>query len=254
MVTTTGTEGAYATVNGLRMYYEVHGSRRPLILLHGGMLTVDLTFGLVLPALAEQHQAIGVELQGHGHTEDIDRPLRLDFLADDVVALMDHLGLERADIFGYSLGGLVATELAVRHPGRVDRLVLAATHFRPDGYHPEIHDPRQDSPRLPTEADFAEMQQAYAAVAPDPDHFEAFLEKAQPVVADFRGWPDGQLQAITTPTLLVIGDTDFVRLEHAAAILDLIPDARLAVLPGCTHMDVMRRAELLPVVRPFLDR
>jgi pimeloyl-ACP methyl ester carboxylesterase len=254
MTTTTGTEGAYATLNGLRMYYEVHGSGRPLILLHGGILTIDMTFGRVLPALAEQHQAIGVELQGHGHTEDIDRPLRLDLLADDVVALMDHLGLERADIFGYSLGGLVATEVAVQHPERVDRLVLAATHFRPDGYYPEIHDPRQDSPRLPTEADFTEMQQAYAAVAPDPGHFEAFLEKAQPMVADFRGWSDEQLQAITAPTLLVIGDSDFVRLEHAAIIHDLLPDARLAVLPDCTHMELMRRTDLLPVVRRFLDR
>jgi pimeloyl-ACP methyl ester carboxylesterase len=254
MVTTTGTDGAYATVNGLRMYYEVHGSGRPLILLHGGILTFDVTFGRVLPGLTEQHQAIGVELQGHGHTEDIDRPLQLDFLADDVIALMDHLGLDRADIFGYSLGGLVATELAVQHPERVDRLVLAASHFRPDGYYPEIHDPRQDSPRLPTEADFVEMQRAYTAVAPDPDHFAAFLEKAQPLVADFQGWSDEQLRALTSPTLLVVGDTDFVRLEHAAAIHDLLPNARLAVLPGCTHMDVMRRAYLLSVVRPFLDR
>ncbi|MDT7599592.1 MAG: hypothetical protein QOK26_1669 [Pseudonocardiales bacterium] len=253
-MTTTGTQGAYATVNGLRMYYEVHGSGRPLILLHGGMLTIDLSFGAVLPALTEQHQAIGVELQGHGHTEDIDRAPRLDVLADDVVALMDHLGLERADILGYSLGGLVATELAVRHPGRVDRLVLVATHFRPDGYHPEIFDPRQDSPLLPTEAHFAEMQRAYAAVAPDPDHFEAFLERLQPTVVGFRGWSDEQLRALTAPTLLVIGDRDFVRVEHAAAIHDLIPNAHLAVLPNCTHMDLMRRADLLPAVRPFLER
>ncbi|GAA1319289.1 alpha/beta fold hydrolase [Pseudonocardia xinjiangensis] len=254
MATTTGTEGAYVTVNGLRMYYEIHGSGRPLILLHGGMLTIDLSFGRVLPALAEQHQAIAVELQGHGHTGDIDRPLQLDLLADDVVALMDHLGLERADLCGFSLGGLVATELVVRHPERVDRLVLAATHFRPDGYHPEILDPRQDSPRLPTAADFAEMQQAYAAVAPDPGHFEAFLEKAQPLVSDFRGWSDEQLRAITAPTLLVIGDTDFVRREHADAIQALLPDARLVVLPDCTHMAVTRHADVLGVLQEFLDR
>jgi pimeloyl-ACP methyl ester carboxylesterase len=250
----TTTRGAYATVNGLRMYYEEHGSGRPLILLHGGILTIDLSFGRMLPALAEQHRVIGVELQGHGHTEDIDRRLQLDLLAEDVVALMDHLGLERADLFGYSLGGLVATELVVRHPERVDRLVVAATHFRPDGYHPEIHDPRQDSPRLPTEADFVQMQQAYAAVAPDPAHFEAFLQKAQPMIAGFRGWSDEQLRAITAPTLLAIGDTDFVRIEHAAAIHALLPDAQLLVLPGCTHMEVVRRPELLSAVRWFLDR
>jgi pimeloyl-ACP methyl ester carboxylesterase len=254
MATTTGTEGAYVTVHGLRMYYEIHGSGRPLILLHGGILTIDLSFGRVLPALAKHHQVIAAELQGHGHTEDIDRPLQLDLLADDVVALMDHLGLERADIFGFSLGGLVATELVVRHPERVDHLVLAATHFRPDGYYPEIHDPRQDSPRLPTAADFAEMQQAYAATAPDPGRFEAFLEKAQPLVSGFQGWSDEQLQAITAPALLVIGDTDFVRLEHAEAVQALLPNARLVVLPACTHMEVTRHPDLLPAVREFLER
>jgi pimeloyl-ACP methyl ester carboxylesterase len=253
MSTTTGTDGAYVTVNGLRMYYEIHGSGRPLILLHGGMLTIDLSFGRVLPALAASRRVIAVELQGHGRTEDIDRPLQLDLLADDVVALMDHLGLERADLCGFSLGGLVATELVVRYPERVDRLVLAATHFRPDGYHPEILDPRQDSPRLPTAADFAEMQQAYAAVAPDPGHFEAVLEKAQPLVTGFRGWPDEQLRAITAPTLLVIGDTDFVRREHAEAIQALLPNARLVVLPDCTHMAVMRHADVLGVLQEFLD-
>ncbi|MDN5920366.1 MAG: alpha/beta hydrolase [Pseudonocardia sp.] len=252
MTTTTEAHGAYAAVNGLQMYYEVHGTGRPLVLLHGGILTFDLSFGRVLPALAEGHQVIGVELQGHGHTADIDRPLQLDLLAEDVVALLDRLGIERADLFGYSLGGLVATEVAVRHPERVGRLVLAATHFRPDGYHPEIQDPRQDSPRLPTADDFTEMQTAYAAVAPDPDHFFGFLEKAQPMVSGFQGWSDEQLRSLTMPVLLVIGDTDFVRTEHAAAIHALLPDARLAVLPGCTHMAVMRRADLMPLVEPFL--
>lgn len=254
MTTTAGTRGAYAAVNGLQMYYEVHGTGRPLVLLHGGALTLDVSFGRILPALAEGHQVIAVELQGHGRTADIDRPPRLDLLAGDVVALLDRLGIDRADLFGYSLGGLVATEVAVRHPARVDRLVLAAVHFRPDGYHPEIVDPRQDSPRLPTLDDFAQMQSAYAAVAPDPGHFEAFLERLQPLVTEFRGWSDAQLQALTAPTLLVVGDTDFVRLEHIVAVHDLLPDARLAVLPGCTHMDVVRRGDLLPAVRRFLDR
>lgn len=252
MTTTTGARGAYAAVNGLQMYYEVHGTGTPLVLLHGGILTLDLSFGPILPALAEHHQVIGVELQGHGHTADVDRPLQLDLLAADVVALLDHLGIERADVFGFSLGGLVATEVAVQHPDRVGRLVLAAAHFRPDGYHPEIQDPAQDSPRLPTAEDFAEMQAAYVAVAPDPENFFPFLEKAQPLVTGFRGWSDEQLRAITGPVLLVIGDTDFVRIEHAAQIHALLPDSRLAVLPGCTHMDVVRRPELMGVVEPFL--
>lgn len=250
-MTTTST--AYAPVNGLQMYYEEHGRGRPMILLHGGILTFASTFAGILPLLTERHRAIGVELQGHGHTADIDRPLRLELLADDVVGLLDRLGLDRVDVFGYSLGGLVATELATRYPQRVDRLVLAAAHFRPDGYHPEIHDPRQDSPRLPTQAEFAEMQRAYAAVAPDPEHFFAFLEKAQPLVSGFRGWTDAQLRAITAPTLLVVGDTDFVRLEHAADVHALLPDSRLAVLPDCLHMQVMAHPVLPSVLRSFLD-
>ncbi|MBW0104093.1 alpha/beta fold hydrolase [Pseudonocardia sp. KRD291] len=252
MSTTTGTQGAYAPVNGLQMYYEVHGNGRPLVLLHGGILTIDLSFGAILPALAEHHQVIGVELQGHGHTADIDRPLQLDLLADDVVALLDHLGIERADMLGYSLGGLVATEVAVRYPERVGRLVLAATHFRADGYHPEIQDPAQDSPRLPTAEDFEQMQAAYTAVAPDPGRFFATLEKAQPMVTGFQGWSDEQLRSITSPVLLIIGDTDFIRIEHAAAVHALLPDSRLAVLPGCTHMAVMRRPEIMSLVEPFL--
>ncbi|RZT83834.1 pimeloyl-ACP methyl ester carboxylesterase [Pseudonocardia sediminis] len=251
---TATTQGAYAAVNGLQMYYEVHGTGRPLVLLHGGVLTFDLSFAAILPALAERRQVIGVELQGHGHTADIDRPLQLDLLASDVVALLDHLGIERADVFGFSLGGLVATEVAVRYPERVGRLVLAAVHFRPDGYHPEIQDPAQDSPRLPTADDFEQMQAAYAAVAPDPEGFFPFLEKAQPLVSDFRGWSDDELRSITGPVLLVIGDTDFVRIEHAAEIHALLPDARLAVLPGCTHMEVVRRPDLMTVVEPFLAR
>lgn len=252
MTTTTGTRGAYAAVNGLQMYYEVHGTGRPLVLLHGGILTIDLSFGRILPALAAHQQVIAVELQGHGHTADIDRPMQLDLLAGDVDALLDHLGIERADVFGFSLGGLVATELAVQHPERVGRLVLAATHFRADGYHPEIHAPAQDSPRLPTAEHFAQMQTAYTAVAPDPENFFPFLEKTQPLVTGFQGWSDEQLRSITGPVLLVIGDTDFVRIEHAAQIHALLPDSRLAVLPGCTHMDVIRRTELMAAVEPFL--
>lgn len=250
--TTPSSTRSYADVNGIHLYHEVHGSGRPLVLLHGGILTIDLTFGAVLPALAQDHQVIAVELQGHGHTADTDRPLQLDLLADDVAALLDHLGLDRVDVLGFSLGGLVATELAVRHPARVGRLVLAAVHFRPDGYLPEINDPARTSPRLPTEADFTRMQEAYTAVAPDPEHFWAFLAKAQPLVAGFQGWSDEQLRAITSPTLLAIGDTDFVRIEHAAAVHALLPDAQLMVLPGCTHMQVIGRPELLTAALAFL--
>ncbi|GAB2959278.1 alpha/beta hydrolase [Amycolatopsis acidiphila] len=245
----------YATVNGLKMYYEVHGEGRPVVLLHGGVLTLELSFGPMLPQLATGRQVIGVELQGHGHTADIDREVTLGGLAGDVVALLDELGLERADLFGFSLGGLVALELATAHPGRVDRLVLASTHYRPDGYHADIHDPalQAASTRMPTEADFAEMFQAYQRVAPEPERFDSFKAKVSEAVARLEGWSADQLRAVTAPTLLIVGDNDFVRLEHAIEMAGLIPDAQLAVLPGTTHSNVLRRTGLvLPMVESFL--
>jgi pimeloyl-ACP methyl ester carboxylesterase len=257
-------QGSYAKVNGLEMYYEVHGPSadpgsdpgfgRPLVLLHGGLLTIGLSFAEVLPGLAATRRVIAVELQGHGHTADTERELTVPLLAGDVVTLLDVLGVAEADLLGYSLGGMVALETALRHPERVGRLVLAAIGYRPDGYLDEIRDPslHAGSTRLPTLADFKEMTDAYTAVAPDPGHFEAFMAKCT-VAAGYGGWTEDELSQVAAPTLLLIGDTDFVRIDHAARMHDLIPDAQLAVLPGCTHMGLMRRPELLlPMVRGFL--
>jgi pimeloyl-ACP methyl ester carboxylesterase len=243
----------YAQVNGLDMYYEVHGAGRPLVLLHGGLLTIDLSFGALLPALSKDRQVIAVELQGHGHTADTDRELTPEHLADDVIALLDHLGIDRADVLGFSLGGLVALELAIRHPTRVGHLVPASAQFRSAGYHNEIREGRQGSPRMPTEDDFQAMREAYMEVAPHPEHFEDFQAKLSAAVGSFEGWPDHALRSISRPTLLVFGDTDFVRLDHAVEMHALIPGAQLAVLPATTHVDVTRRAELLlPMLTSFL--
>lgn len=255
MASEATTLGAYAPVNGLQMYYEVHGSGRPVVLLHGGLLTIDFSFGALLPSLAATRQAIAVELQGHGHTADTDRELALEHLADDIVALLDHLGIGQADLFGFSLGGMVALQVAMLHPERVDRLVLASTHYRADGYHPEIRDPEAypESTRMPTEADFRLMQETYARVAPEPDHFEEFAAKASAMVDAYEGVADDDLRAIGIPTLLLVGDTDFVLVEHAAQMHDLIPRAQLAVLPGTTHMGLLQRTDLVvPMVESFL--
>ena len=250
------TQGAYASVNGIDLYYEVHGADRPgtpLVMLHGGVLTFHLSFDALLPELTAERRVIGVELQGHGHTADGERPFSIRQCADDVVALLDHLGLERADLFGFSLGGLVSTDIAARHPDRVGRVVLAASHFRPDAYYPEITAPEQDSPRLPTEEDFASMHGAYKEVAPDPDHFFTFLEKIQPAVHAFEPWTDEELARLTMPILMIIGDTDFVRLEHAVEMQNRLPDSQLAILPGTKHTEVAKRADLvLPMVTAFL--
>jgi pimeloyl-ACP methyl ester carboxylesterase len=142
----------------------------------------------------------------------------------------------------------------VRHPATVRRLVLAASNIRPDGYHPEITAPEQDDARLPTEAEFAMWRADYEAVAPNPDGLVPFLERLQPVVHDMAGWTAEEIQSISAPTHLVIGDRDFVRLDHAAEMLDLFPDGRLAVLPATRHTEVMQRSdELRALVGPFLS-
>ena len=245
----------YAPVNGLQMYHEVHGAGRPLVLLHGGLLTIDLSFGEVWPELAADHQVIATELQGHGRTADVDRDIDLRCLAGDVTGLLDHLGIGRADVLGFSLGGGVALQLALDQPDRVGRLILASVSYAPDGFHQEISDPARHatSTRMPTEEDFRQMREAYARLAPDPGHFDAFAAKVSQAAGNLKGWTAGELGGIGAPTLLVFGDHDFVRLEHAVEMHGLIPGAQLAVLPGATHMGVLRRADLIvPLVRDFL--
>ncbi|HYR64171.1 MAG TPA: alpha/beta hydrolase [Actinomycetota bacterium] len=250
--------GRYAAVNRLAMYYEVHGApgeRPPIVLLHGGLLTIDLTFGPILQALAERQQVVAVELQGHGHTADIDREFSLGNLAGDVVALLRQLGIGTADFFGFSLGGMVALEVAIGDPDLVNRLVLASVPFRPDGYHEDVRPPgRPGSKRMPTEEDFQVMEDAYARVAPDPGHFSECAAKASAAVESFEGWSPDVLRGIGAPTLILVGDTDFVLLEHAVEMFELIPGAQLAMLPGTTHMQVMRDADrLLSLIGPFLE-
>jgi pimeloyl-ACP methyl ester carboxylesterase len=242
-------------IDGVPIWYEEHGDPAgpPLIALHGGILTFEGSFGDVLPWLHVGRRVIGVELQGHGHTPDTGRPMSICRFADDVAELLDRLGIERADLWGFSLGALTATGVAIRHPERVRRLVLAAVNIRPDGYHPEITAPEQNDPRLPTETEFAEWQAAYEAVAPNPGDLFPFLERLQPVVHDWSGWTDDEVRSVAAPTLLVIGDRDFVRLDHAAEMLGLFPDCRLAVLPATRHTEVMQRPEQLrAIVEPFL--
>jgi pimeloyl-ACP methyl ester carboxylesterase len=247
---------AYEEIDGVPIWFEERGDpdEPPLIALHGGILTFEASFDAVLPWLAVGRRVIGVELQGHGHTPDTGRPMSIDRFADDIAELLDRLGIERADLWGFSLGALTATGVAVRHPAKVRRLVLAAVNIRPDGYHPEITAPEQDDPRLPTEEEFAAWQAAYEAVAPNPGDFFPFLERMQPVVHDWRGWTDDEIRSITAPALLVVGDRDFVRLDHAAEMLDLFADCRLAVLPGTKHTEVMQRSDVLrAIVEPFLS-
>src|SRR5215469_12151091 len=240
----------YAPVNGLQLYYEIRGSGRPLVLLHGGLLTIDLNFGSLLEPLAESRQVIAVELQGHGHTADTVRPMTIEALAGDVVALLDHLGIAEADLFGFSLGGLVAYAVALSTPARVGKLIVAsADAHRPPG--------RESTPldkdRMPTPADFQAMRDAYAAVAPDPGHFEEFAARNSAMVHQFAGWTD-ELRSLRAPTLLIFGDRDFTPLPDVVEMFELLPEAQLAVLPGTTHVGLTRRpSEVLALITTFLD-
>lgn len=247
--------GAYAPLAGIELYHEVHGSGEPLVLVPGGMTTIDLSFGELLPDLAADHRVIAVEQQGHGRTADVDREITAEHLAGDVVGLLDHLGVERADVLGFSLGGMTALETAVRHPERVNRLVVVSTPTRFDGFHEEIRDPAlwASSTRMPTEADFAAMQDAYTRLSPPGTTFESVNAKVQPLVSAEENWSAEVLGGITAPTLVMIGDHDFVTVEHAEATRAAIPGAQLAVVPGATHMVTRDAAEIVaPIVRRFL--
>jgi len=241
---------AYAPVNGLQLYYESRGTGRPLVLLHGGLMTIGLSFGMLLEPLAAGRQVIAVELQGHGHTAGTGRPMTIEALAGDVVALLDHLGIAQADLLGFSLGGLVAYAVAITAPARVGKLIVAsADPHRPPGR--ESTPPGED--RMPAPADFQAMRDAYEEVAPDPSHFEELAARASAMVHEFPGWT-GELRSLTVPTLLVFGDRDFSPLRDVAELLEILPDAQLAVLPATTHIGVTRRpGELLALITPFLD-
>ncbi|MEJ2861531.1 alpha/beta fold hydrolase [Actinomycetospora flava] len=246
----------YASLPDLDVYFEDHGAGAPLVLLHGGMQTLDLSFGALMPLLTPHRRVIPIELQGHGRTADpADREVTLANQAGDVVGVLDHLGLARADVLGFSWGGYVALETALRHPDRVDRLVLAAVNTRADGYHAEIHDPEQwaTSTRMPTEEDFAAMVGGYERYGIST--FEAVNAKLQPIVGAEENWTPEQLATVAAPTLVMIGDHDFVRVDHAVAMADAIPDAALAVLPRTKHTEVVGRVGIVaPLLEDFLGR
>ena len=245
----------FADVNGLHMYYELHGHGTALLLLHGGVMTIDLSFDQLIPPLARSYLVIAVELQGHGRTADIDRTLTPAGLAGDVVGLLDHLDIDRAHVLGHSMGGATALELAVSHPTRVRSIVPISAAVRPDGTHEDLTDPTKmaTSTRMPTAQDFADMRDAYTKLSPHPERFDAFIDATGRANLAMMGWSDEQLAGITAPTLVIVGDHDFITVEHAALMAELIPGAHLAVLPNTTHMDATRRPELLvPMMSEFL--
>ncbi|MGI8517616.1 MAG: alpha/beta fold hydrolase [Acidimicrobiia bacterium] len=233
-------DSGYVSVNGLEMYYEIHGEGEPLVLLHGAFSAIGTSFGEVLPGLAKTSRVIGFELQAHGRTADIDRPLSMEAMADDVAAALPKLGVEKADVFGYSLGGGVALLLALRHPELVRKLVLMSVTYKLEGVHPGLMDGLGEM--TPEMMHGSQWHDEYMRIAPRPDDFATLFAKKTE-----------------------IGDSDLVRPEHAVWFRLLgggvfgdmppgLPDSQLAILPGTSHVSVVNRAELLvPMISEFLD-
>jgi len=244
-------QGRYAPVNGLNMYYEIHGSGDPLVLLHGGMTTIHSSFASVLPILAQIRQVIAVEQQGHGRTADIDRPLTFEQMADDTAALLGHLGVKKANFFGYSSGGVTALQVAIRHPDLVRRLVLVSAFFTRDGYYPEVMAGLEQATadKMP-----AEMKAAYTQVAPDPEGWATLVAKVAKQASEFRSWPPEDIRSIQSPTLVMVGDHDIVRPEHAVEMYRLLPHGQLAVLPGASHGLLFERPDwVVAMITAFLE-
>jgi pimeloyl-ACP methyl ester carboxylesterase len=262
-MTTTPVRTGYAAVNGLNMYYEIHGAGLPLVLLHGAFSAIGTSFGALLPELAKTRQVIAFELQGHGRTADIDRPLRLEEMADDTAAALQQLGIAQADIFGYSMGASVALQLAIRHPDAVRKLVLASVAYKLSGIHPGL---MEGLAEMKPEMMFGSpWHEEYMRIAPRPEDFATLFAKKTHMDRTIQDIPAETIAGITAPTLLIIGDSDIIRPEHAVELFRLLgggvagdlaglPKSQLAILPGTTHVTLVQRADLLlAIIPPFLD-
>lgn len=265
--TTTLVKSGYAPVNGLKLYYEIHGTGQPpLILLHGGVGATDM-FADILPALSKARRVIAVDLQAHGRTADIDRPMSLEAMADDIAALTRHLGIGKADVMGYSIGGGVALRTTIQHPDVVRKLVVVSAAFKRDGWYPEIQAGMdQMGPAAAEPMKQTPMYQLYVRVAPRPDDWPVLLTKLGNLVRRDYDWSK-EVAAIKAPTLLVFGDADAVRPAHAVQFFELlgggqkdggwdgsgVSRARLAILPGLTHYTIFSSPALASTVTPFLD-
>jgi len=219
----------YASVNGLKMYYEIHGTGTPLVLIHGGGSTIQTTFGRVLHNFAKTHKVIAVEMQAHGRTADIDRPLSFEQDADDIAALLKHLNIDKADIFGFSNGASTTLQCAIRHPGLVNKIVVASTFYNRSGAPPWFWD-------MMSKATFEGMPQpfkdAYLKVNPDSNALHRMYERDVARMQSFPDISDQQMKSITAPALIIIGDRDVTTPEHAAQMHNLLSNSRLAILPG----------------------
>jgi pimeloyl-ACP methyl ester carboxylesterase len=262
----TPAETGYVPVGDLNVYYETYGEGgTPLLLLHGGLFDIEQQFGALIPALAADRKVIALDFQAHGRTNDIDRPLRIDALAKDVVAVLEHLDVGQVDVFGFSVGGAVTIELAVQHPELLRKIIVSSTSFAKDGDRGQNTEAVMEM-KVEMIAG-TPMEAVYLAKSPHPDHehLQTLLDKLGGIMQDTEGWTEDQIRGIQAPTLITVGDCDMVKLEHAAHFLRLrggdvngdfdgVPTSQLAVFPGTTHFSGLARTDLvLATVIPFLE-
>jgi pimeloyl-ACP methyl ester carboxylesterase len=260
--------GQYAEVNGINLYYETHGSGQPLVLLHGGLGSGEM-FGPVLPLLAERHQVIAVDLQGHGRTADIDRPIDIRLMAGDIAALIDHLRLSTPDVVGYSLGGGVALQTAAKYPTKVRRLVMVSANIRPDAIYPEMR--AQQGQVNAAAAEFMKdtpMYQLYQRVAPRPEDFPRLLSKIGEAMSKDFDFTE-EVRGLQMPTLVVAADADMAPPSHYVEVFKLLGGGlrdggwmgegrpkgghALAILPGLTHYNIFNSPLFAAATLAFLD-
>lgn len=257
-------QGKYVNVNGLKMYYEIHGEGQPLVLLHDAFSAIGTSFGKLLPELAKTRQVIAFELQGHGHTADIDRLLSYEQLADDTAATLQQFGIEQTDFFGYSMGAAVVLQVAIRHPEIVHKLVFASISYKLDGLHPGLMEGLLEmQPEMMVGSPWHEE---YMRIAPGPEDFATVFAKVMQMDRELKDTLAETITAIKAPAMLIIGDSDIVRPEHAVEMFRLfgggimgdtpsgLSASQLAILPGTTHVTLVDRVDLLlPIIPPFLD-
>jgi pimeloyl-ACP methyl ester carboxylesterase len=263
MTLTIATTTGYASVNGLEMYYEIYGEGAPLVLLHGGLADATM-FAPMIPALTQGHQVIVVDLQAHGHTADIDRPMSYEAMAEDIAAMITQLGFENADIMGYSLGGGVALQTAIRHPEVVRKLVLVSTTFKSDGWYPEVFAAMTSMNAEAAEAmKQSPLYEIYAKAAPKLEDWPVLVTKVSTMLKNEYDW-SADVAALKMPVLIVVGDSDSVRLTHAVEMFGLlgggqkdgmsgVSNSQFAVLPATLHWGITFNPALIGLVTPFLD-
>ncbi len=255
-------ESGYADVNGLKLYYEVYGSGKPILLLHGSFMSIPLNWSQMIPLLARDRKVIVAEMQGHGRTKDSPREFSYEGMADDVSGLLKHLSVDSADILGYSMGGGIAFQVAVRHPEQVRRLVVLSGAYKHDGWWPDVE--ASFATFTPEMFNDTPIRKHYDSLGNDPAGFPEFVRKVISIDLKPYDWSK-DVKKIQAPIFIAIGDADGIRYEHALEIFrakgggkmgDLhgLPQSRLAILPGTTHIGMMQRTDwLVPMITDFLD-